>query len=331
MKTTDVIVVADLSGSMRGTKEAILRTMARDLVKTLAEEESKGDQVFNVTFVPFSGSVSVGGQTVASAVRSDRYDELSCHAYGMGGQTALIDAIGRALELTKPDVVTLISVFSDGDENASRFYSAARLKVRIAELEKTGNLTLTFAGPASARDLLSRVGVPADNFRAWDGSEREMAGVARDTASAYSGYVQARATGATRSTSFYADTTKLTDSGIRGFTREVNPTEVRQVTRHMAGRAIADFYGSKFKMGSHYYELVKPEYLQDDKDLVIHIKDKNEYRQGSRAVRLLLGLPEVGRVRVHPGPLSDKYRLFVQSTSPNRKVVEGQTFITVPS
>ena len=329
MKTTDVIIVADLSGSMQGTKEQMLRTLAQDLVKTLADEESKGDQVFNVTFVPFSTTVSVGTTTVASAIRDSHYSSLSTRAAGMGGQTALIDAIGRALELTKPGVVTLISVFSDGEENRSYQYSAARLGVKLKELEAGGNLTLTFAGPESARRMLAQVGIPAGNFRAWDGSEKELTKVASDTRSSYSGYVASRAAGATRSTSFYADTSKLTESGVRGFTKEVVPTDVRQVTKRMDGRAIADFYGSKFQQGHHYYELVKPEYLQDDKDLVIQFLDNNEYRQGSRAVRLLLGLPETGKVRVHPTTPSGKYRLFIQSSSPNRKVVEGQTFITV--
>lgn len=330
MKTTSVIIVADLSGSMQGPKERILRQMAQDLVRTLAEEESKGEQVFNVTLVPFSDSVSIGNTTVASAMRDDRFATLSCRAPGMGGQTALRDAIGAAMERIKPGDVTLMSVFSDGQENRSQFYSQARLGVKLAELEKTGNFTFTFAGPEEARKMLSAIGVPAANFRPWDGSEKEMADVARDTTSSVSGYVAARARGVTRSTSFYADTAGLTEPGIRGFTREVQPTEVRVVTRHMAGRAIADFYGSKFRQGYHYYELVKPEYLQDDKELLIHIQDKNEWRQGSRAVRLLLGLPETGRVRVHPGKDTDKYKLYIQSNSPNRKMVEGQTMVTLP-
>ncbi len=330
MKTTDVIIVADLSGSMRGNKEQTLRTMAKDLVQTLADEEAKGEQVFNVTFVPFSNQVMAGVATVASAIRADKYSELSTTRSGLGGGTSLIDAIGRALELAKPGVVTLISIFSDGEENTSHFYTAARLKVKLAELESTGNLTLTFAGPETARHMLTRIGVPADNFRPWDGSEKEMTAVASDTRASYSGYVAQRAAGVTRSTSFYADTSKLTESGVRGFTKEVRPTDVRQVTKRMDGRAIADFYGSKFEMGHHYYELIKPEYLQDDKDLIVQFLDNNEYRQGSRAVRLLLGLPETGRVRVHPSAQNSKYRLFIQSSSPNRKVVEGQTFITVP-
>jgi len=330
VKSTDVIIVADLSGSMADAKEQTLRTMAKDLIATLAEEESKGDQVFNVTFVPFSSSVSVGVTTVASAVTAARYNELSTGRIGMGGRTALIDAIGKALELTKPGTVSLISVFSDGEENASYYYSAARLKVKLAELEASGNLTLTFAGPERARGMLAQIGIPTDNFRAWDGSEKEMAAVANDTRAAFTTYTQSRAAGVTRSTSFYADTSKLTESGVRGFTREVTPTDVRQVTKAMAGRAIADFYGTKFQMGKHYYELIKPEYLQDDKELVIQFLDKNEYRQGSRAVRLLLGLPETGKVRVHPTAANGKYRLFIQSNSPNRKVVEGQHMITVP-
>lgn len=328
MKSTDVFIVADLSGSMRGTKEQKLREMVQELVKTLADEEVKGNQVFNVTLVPFSSTATWSPTRVASAIRPTEIAALNT-AYPMGSQTALRDAIGYTIEKSKPDAVTLISVFSDGEENASYAYSAARLKVKIAELDQTGNFTLTFAGPESARQMLVAAGMPADNFRAWSGSEKEMAAVAADTKSSYEGYIQARSVGQTRSLRFYADTAQVTDPGLRAMTKEVQPSEIRKVTRHMDGRAIADFYGSKFNPGHHYYELIKPEYLGDDKDLIVLIKDKGEYRQGSRALRTLLGLPETGRIRIHPDSGAGKYQIFIQSTSLNRKMVEGQTMLTV--
>jgi hypothetical protein len=329
-QTTQVYVVADLSGSMIGNKESMLRKMTADFIKTLANGEKQGNQVFEVHLVPFSNTADVKGPWPASAVAPGNIESLTTR-WPMGQSTALRDAIGLALERVerRPNIPALVSVFSDGEECASYLYSAARLSVLISKLEKTGNLTLTFAGPASARNLLAGVGVPAGNFQAWDGSAKEMVEVAAATTTAASTYSVLRATGQTSSKAFYADVSQLTSQGIRAMTKKVEPAEIKKVTSRMAGRAIADFYGTKFKPGNHYYELLKPEYLQDDKDLVVFIKDANEYRLGSRAVRTMLGLPETGRIRVRPAQYTDKFQLFIQSSSLNRKVVEGQTMLTV--
>lgn len=328
-KTTQVYIVADLSGSMRGSKEETLRKMVKEYVATLAAAEAGGDQSFEVALVPFSNNVKVKGPWVASALPGDQISDLSTRTNGFGGGTALRDAIGTALERVRANIPTLISVFSDGEECSSILYSQQRLSAIIRGIEAGGNLTLTFAGPESARRYLAGCGIPDGNFQAWDGSEKEMIKVAAAVSPSVENYVRARSTGATSSSRFYADTTDLTDQGVRSMTKIVVPSEIKVVTRHMSGRAIADFYGSRFTPGAHFYELIKPEYIQDDKDLVVLIRDKNEYRQGSRAVRLLLNLPETGKVRVHPAPTSSKYQVFVQSSSVNRKVVEGQTMLTL--
>jgi hypothetical protein len=327
MNKTVVTIVADLSGSMAGSKESKLRQMVSALIKQLADEEAKGNQLFEVSLLPFSDRTELRGPWPASAANKHVEGLTTKAPFGRG--TALMDAIGTALEATDTKVPSLICVFSDGEECSSTFYGAARLASLLKAKEAPGNLTLTFAGPESARTWLTKIGLAGGNFQPWDGSERQMAQTQAATQQSMDTYIVDRSKGVTRSARFYADPGSLTASGIRGMTKKVIPTEVRKVTKKMDGRAIADFYGNKFEPGSHYYELVKPEYLQEDKELVIFVKDANEYRLGSRSVRAMLSLPETGKVRVHPGPHNDKYQIFVQSSSMNRKVVEGQTMITV--
>lgn len=327
MNKTVVTIVADLSGSMSGSKERKLREMVTQFVKQLADEEAKGNQVFEVSLLPFSDTADLRGPWPASAA-GPQIAKLTC-GYPFGQGTALRDAIGKALESFDGKTPALISVFSDGEEGHSRYFGEAKLRSLLQTKEATGNLTLTFAGPASARRELARVGIPEGNFQSWDGSERQMVETQAQTSKSLDTYIQSRSVGVTRSARFYADPSTLTTSGIKSMTKKVTPTNIRKVTSKMDGRAIADFYGNKFKPGCHYYELVKPEYIQDGKELVILIKSSGEYRLGSRAVRAMLSLPETGKVRVHPGPTSDKYSVFVQTNSMNRKVVEDQTFITV--
>jgi len=312
---------------MQGNKEYKLRQMVSQLIQQLANEEAKGNQLFEVRLLPFSTSAQVWGPWPASAA-AGQVERLNTRSpFGQG--TALIDAIGKALESFNGKTPAIIAIFSDGQEMHSTIYSASRLKAAVAIKEATGNLTLTFAGPDSARHMLRNIGLPEGNFQSWDGSERAMQETVQRTTSSMDNYIQDRSKGVTRSARFYADPGDVSVSAVRGMTKKVTPSEVRKVTAKMDGRAISDFYGSKFDPGNHYYELVKPEYIQDGKELVILVKSSNEYRLGSRAVRSLLGLPETGKVRVHPGPHNDKYQIFVQSSSMNRKVVEGQTMITV--
>ncbi len=333
MKTTDVFIVLDQSASMNGPKTETARKMVYEMADVLAREERYTSvaelQRFNVFIIPFGSTVGLIAPQTPSQLLQHWPASIPANL-SLGGMTALRDAIGKALELSakSPAQAQLISAFTDGIENHSYLYSVARLKTELQRQELLGKLTLTMAGPAEARKQLSEVGIPEANFRQWDGSEQGLVETAKATTTALDTYVQQRRTGVTRSSGFYADLSQVTPAGVRANTKQVFPREVRTVTRHMSGRAIADFYGSKFQQGSHYYQLVKPEYLQEDKDLVVFIKDKGEYRQGSRAVRSLMGLPETGKIRVYPGKL-DQYDLFVQSTSNNRKVVEGQQMLTL--
>lgn len=330
MNKTLVYLVCDLSGSMSGSKEAKLRTMAAKLISQMAGAEAAGGQLFEVHLVPFSNKAEFRGPWPASAA-APHASKLSTRA-PFGGGTALRDAIGLALDKYRPHANTevgLVTVISDGEECSSWEYGIARLAALIKEVEASGNLTLTFVGPSSAKNMMNSIGVPEANFQVWDGDERTMDVATQSTTKGMDTYIQSRSVGVTRSERFYADADNVSTSTVRSMTKLVKPKDIRRVTKTMDGRAIADFYGKKFNPGSHYYELIKPEYIQEDKDLIILIKATNEYRQGSRAVRAMIGLPEIGKIRVYPGPFSDKYQMFVQTQSLNRKVVVGQTFLTV--
>lgn len=341
MKITDVYIIADLSESMRGAKERIQTEMVQTMVKQLAAEEANG-QLYRVTIIGAQGHVPGSWRagsdqprvSLEKAASQWGLAEVTAALVNAGTNTALRDAIGAACEridaktfLTGPEAV-LISIFSDGEENASTTWTPAMLKGRFDAYAAKGNVTITFAGPRSALHQLSNLSIPPGNFKAWDGTEQAMPEVKQETQSVVTSYTTSRSKGVLRSDALYADASKLTSSGVRGYTKQVTPTEVKTVSKHMDGRAIADFFKA-FEPGKHYYQLVKPEYIQEDKDLVVHIKDNNEYRQGSRTVRMLLGLPETGKIRVRPGPHSDKFDIYVQSASVNRKLVEGQKLLTL--
>lgn len=88
--------------------------------------------------------------------------------------------------------------------------------------------------------------------------------------------------------------------------------------------------GIKFKKGRGFYELSKAETVQQYKEVIIQDRETGEMFNGTQ-VREELGLlpqSEKGGAneRLHKSA-AEKYRVFVQSTSVNRKLINGTTFL----
>jgi hypothetical protein len=83
--------------------------------------------------------------------------------------------------------------------------------------------------------------------------------------------------------------------------------------------------GLKFKAGRGFYEFTKTETIQGRKEIVLMDRKTGDLFSGDGA-RELLGLPPGETVRIRPASL-EKYVVFVQSTSNNRKLMGGSRFL----
>lgn len=83
--------------------------------------------------------------------------------------------------------------------------------------------------------------------------------------------------------------------------------------------------GLRFKTGRGFYEFTKTETIQARKEVVLMNKKTGDMFSGLKA-REMLGLPEGVSARIRPASL-DEYRVFVQSTSANRRLVGGTRFL----
>lgn len=82
--------------------------------------------------------------------------------------------------------------------------------------------------------------------------------------------------------------------------------------------------GAVFKVGRGFYELTKPETVQEKKEVVLR-DSKGDMYTGDVA-RDMIGLPYGKRGTVRP--MRDLgYSVFIQSTSPNRKLIGGTRFL----
>ena len=100
--------------------------------------------------------------------------------------------------------------------------------------------------------------------------------------------------------------------------------DVYRVDKINDGVQIKDFVqaqGVAFTKGCAFYQLSKTETVQDYKQIAIRDKISGAVYSGF-AARDMLGLPHHGEVKLAPGQ-HGQYDIFVQSTSVNRKLVEG--------
>jgi hypothetical protein len=108
--------------------------------------------------------------------------------------------------------------------------------------------------------------------------------------------------------------------------------QVLKVDREVDISEFVSENGLVFKIGRGFYELTsKTVKVQDHKEVVLVAKRTGDMFSGA-AARRLLELPEHGTIALNPkanGCKStlDTYRVFIQSTSANRKLLAGSRFL----
>ncbi|NES78928.1 MULTISPECIES: vWA domain-containing protein [unclassified Okeania] len=83
--------------------------------------------------------------------------------------------------------------------------------------------------------------------------------------------------------------------------------------------------GLTFNKGRGFYEFTKTETIQRKKEIILMVRATGDLFQGE-AAREILDLPHGTTVRIKPNNL-EKYVVFVQSTSVNRKLIGGTRFL----
>ena len=255
--------------------------------------------------------------------------------YETDGQTPLFDSVGELIELLSavpdaqdPEVSFLIMAVTDGEENASRVWSADKLSRKIRELQRTDRWTFVFRVPRGYTRHLESLGIPNGNIKEWDQTERGMRESSMHTQAAVSNYFVARSTGARSTVSFYADLRNVSKKDVQAamtnISAEVRIWPIRQ------SEEIRTFVESKLRkpmrLGSAFYQLTKAEKaVQDYKLIVIRDKSTGAVFAGQSA-RDLLNLPTTGTIKLSPGDHGN-YDIFIQSTSTNRRLVAGTSLL----
>ncbi len=101
--------------------------------------------------------------------------------------------------------------------------------------------------------------------------------------------------------------------------------QVLEVDENASIKAFVLENGLNFKVGRGFYEFTKKETIQGYKEIVLMDRKTGDLFEGE-AARDMLGIPVGETVRIKPNNL-EKYVVFVQSTSANRKLIGKTKFL----
>lgn len=211
VKTHVAFLLDDSSSMHQGLEETI--EGYNEQVGVVKQHAAEAGPTF-YTDVRFNGEVRI--KLLASSL--DMMAPINTHTYVPGGSTALYDAICLTVEallntegIWDPQTAVLVTIFTDGCDQYSRFFSAKHSKEVIERLEATGRWTFALIGPsASVESLAASVSVKASNVAGYDPSSNiDKRAAFSKVAVASSTYMSARSMGMTSVESLYKqDSTK---------------------------------------------------------------------------------------------------------------------------
>jgi hypothetical protein len=318
-----VVLVLDASTSMRPHRHELIR-VADGQIEYLARRSQELDQETRVSVYSFSSIVNclIYDKDVL------RLPSISS-LYEPNGMTALVDATIKSLDdLGKTatlygDHAFLTFVLTDGQENRSRNRPSALVQ-RLNNMDDNWTVACLVPDQRSKHEAKG-FGFPADNIAVWDAeSAAGVAEVGETIRRATDNFMDARAQGVRGTRSLFS--TGL--DAVNAVTVHSNLTPLRQSQYDIfpvhQDSPIRDYVYSRgvpYVVGKAFYQLTKSEKVQAQKQIAIRERRTGQVYTGDHA-RDLLGLPYGMEVRVKPD-FNPEYDIFVQSTSVNRKLING--------
>jgi len=136
--TIHYVLILDQSGSMSQLKQEVISSFNEQVEMILKLMQTEPDSVIKLTLCIFNDIVEL--KFVDHSV--DQIKKLTLEDYQPFSFTALYDAIGASFmkisELVEPDDQVFFAIFTDGLENASKFYTAEDINYKINSAEKNG-------------------------------------------------------------------------------------------------------------------------------------------------------------------------------------------------
>lgn len=326
-----VALVLDASSSMLDNgKHLGLIKIADAQIEELARTSKERDQETRVSVYVFNYGVE--------CVIFDK-DVLRLPSikdfYKPYGMTALVDATIKSqddLAQTAQmygDHAFLTFVITDGIENHS-MAQPYQLAQRLEGLPENWSVAC-FVPDRHGVQQAKKFGFPADNIVQWDATSAEgVAEVGKKVSEATNTFMTMRESGVRGSKSLFStsigDVNKGTIKNAKLKALPKNKYKLLKVNENAPIREWVQGQGISYQLGIAFYQLTKRETIQPQKNIAVMEKKTGKIFTGPEA-RNLLGLPD-NEVRVSPD-FNPDFEVFVQSTSVNRKLVEGTQLLVL--
>ena len=132
------LIIIDESGSMQSIKKAAIDSVNETIQTICSAQKKHEEQEHFVSLVTFNDDV----KTIYECVPVDEDKELTAETYQPACCTALYDAMGLSVNALRKKVAdvdkVLVTVVTDGYENASKEYSGKAIKALVDELKAKG-------------------------------------------------------------------------------------------------------------------------------------------------------------------------------------------------
>lgn len=320
----------DESGSMAGLRRQAVK-MTNELLDATKKENKKQKQKTEVSVITFDYPNNIKyvykNKNIETTAR-----KITLEDYNPRGSTALFDATGEAINnglesafADDDETSFLVLVVTDGGENASAKYNGNTLSTLFKKVQKTLRWTIAFQVPKGGKDQLIRMGISPDNIREWEATEEGIKDATWMASAGLTRYYDSRSRGIKSVADFYVET-DLSNLTQRQLKRELEDlSDDYGIFSVPHEQQIRDFVEGKthetYEKGQAFYQLVKPELVQADKEVLVFDKSNTQLYGGDEA-RDLIGLPIGANAKVKPGDHGN-YEIFVQSNSVNRKLLKG--------
>lgn len=170
------LIVLDESGSMQSIKNATISGF-NEVVQTIkGAERNFPEQEHFVSLITFNG---LGIKTILDKQPVTALNELNANSYKPDASTPLYDAIGKGinalinyLPAQNGQYNVLVTILTDGEENASREFSGNQIKQLIDQLKEQG-WTFTYIG-ANHDVEKAAASLSIDNMLAFKANPHEM-------------------------------------------------------------------------------------------------------------------------------------------------------------
>ncbi|MFE0472422.1 VWA domain-containing protein [Streptomyces sp. NPDC058947] len=354
-KVNHVALVIDKSGSMKRHETTVIKVVD-EFVKGLKDESDALGHETRISLYAFNHEIEclVWDMDVRALPSMKGVYQV------YNGATSLIEASVVSLEDLMSEVSQrygehsfLQVVWTDGEENSSGYSETghmhttpdgyiqdrAQLQRWLKRIQSTmgdlkDNWTSAILVPSSlAKRTAQNYGFPAGNIAVWDADTTQGVEEAIGTVkAAATSFLRGREQGVRGTRNLFAVGQDLSSTEVKANLDALDPGNylLIPVDQEMSIREFVTRAGHPYRTGCAFYELSKREKVQANKQVAVAEMEGGRMTGqvfSGPAARQLLGLPQT-EVTVKPGH-NDRYKIFVQSTSVNRKLIPGTKLLVM--